>query len=248
MTSTNFSIGARRAGAMGRGLAPIATAVILLSTTLLPDERSVIGDGRHVEVASALAKTPHRLGRWIGVDVPVPTEATEILRANAILSRQYRELTGDRAVTVALIHCVDVRDMTGHHPPVCYPAAGWRLAANDPEGGMSDGAVTLAGGKRVPVRLYRFVRADRTGGLLAQTVVNAFILPEGEVVADMSLLSARAERRAQSAEGVAQIQFVFPGRVGHEAALAVAEEILSALPPEILASLGIREDGALVDR
>lgn len=246
MNRSTSIVSARRIAGLSRGLgrlAPIATAAVLLSTTLLPGERMVAGDARHAEIASALSKVPYRLGGWVGVDVPVPTEATEILRANAILSRRYQELNGGRGVTLALIHCVDVRDMTGHHPPVCYPAAGWSLATGDPEGATAEGAVTLASGKRVPTRLYRFVRADQTGGLLAQTVVNAFILPEGDVVADMALLSARAERRAQSAEGVAQIQFVFSGRVGQEAALAVAEEILSAMPPEVLASLGLREGG-----
>jgi hypothetical protein len=240
-------LNARRLAALSRGLgrlAPIATSAVLLSTTLLPSERMAAGDARHAKIASAFAQVPHRLGSWVGVDVPVPTEAKEILRANAILSRRYQELNGSRGVTLALIHCVDVRDMTGHHPPVCYPAAGWSLATGDPEGATAEGAVTLASGKRVPIRLYRFVRADKTGGLLAQTVVNAFILPEGEVVADMGLLTSRAERRVQSAEGVAQIQFVFPGRVGQQAALAVAEEILSAMPPEVLASLGLREDRA----
>lgn len=62
---------------------------------------------------------------WTGTDVPVATAATELLRPNTILSREYVK-QGENGVsaTLLIVDCSDARDLQGHYPPRCYPAQG----------------------------------------------------------------------------------------------------------------------------
>jgi hypothetical protein len=238
---------ARRAGR----LAPFAAVLIMIASPAVLARGDGGIDVKHqAEIAEAMRDVPPVLGSWASTQIPVPTEAVQILRPNAILSRRFTrimapatdrpdsnaaEQAGPRSAIVAIIHCGDVRDMLGHYPPRCYPANGW---TNDES---SSRVLLLTGtdGASWPLRFYRFTRAERGGGLRAMVVLSAFILPNGTLATDASVLEERAVKKAMSRQGVAQLQFVFESDATPEACLQVAREILQAMPATLLERLGV---------
>ncbi|MFW6061969.1 MAG: exosortase-associated EpsI family protein, partial [Planctomycetota bacterium] len=82
-------------------------------------------DPYHRRVAERIANIPYTIGDWKGEDVSVPRSAVELLQPNALCSRQYRNQKTGQVLSLLVVHCRDARDMTGHYPPVCYPAHGW---------------------------------------------------------------------------------------------------------------------------
>ena len=70
-------------------------------------------------------------------------------------------------------------------------------------------------------------------------VLSAFILPNGTLATDASVLEERAVKKAMSRQGVAQLQFVFENDAAPEDCLQVAREILAAMPASLLERLGV---------
>ncbi|MBL9149534.1 MAG: exosortase-associated EpsI family protein [Phycisphaerae bacterium] len=237
---------ARRAGR----LAPFAAVLLMIASPAVLARGDGGIDVKHqAEIAEAMREVPPVIGSWASTEIPVPTEAVQILRPNAILSRRFTrimappsgeeatstEQAGPRSAIVAIIHCGDVRDMLGHYPPRCYPANGW---TND-EASSRVLLMTGEDGHSWPLRYYRFTRAERGGGLRAMIVLSAFILPNGTLATDASVLEERAVKKAMSRQGVAQLQFVFETDATPEACLHVAREILDAMPKSLLERLGV---------
>ncbi len=218
-------------------VAPVAAMLMLLvwPAVLARGGATEADLKRRAAIVEAMHEVPQILGRWASTEVAVPTEATQILMPNAILSRRFSEIGGSRVVTLALIHCNDVRDMLGHFPPVCYPANGWSLAAD----ATTAIEVRADDGRAWPLRLYRFTRAERGGGLRVMSVMNAFLLPDGRLATEMDSLTERSVKKAVSVQGVAQIQFVFQGDIEAASAAEVVKELLSALPDSLLHQLGV---------
>src|SRR5580658_8411121 len=69
--------------------------------------------------------------QWTGTDVPVAAAATELLRPNTILSRDYVSQSTGQTATLLIVDCSDARDLQGHYPPRCYPAQGQQFLASD---------------------------------------------------------------------------------------------------------------------
>jgi hypothetical protein len=226
---------ARRAGRVAPFL---SLALLIASPAVLARDVTTADDLKRLEtIAASLQLVPLRIGSWVGVDVPVPTEATEILNANALLSREYTKIGGrDEAsrVVMALIHCRDVRDMNGHWPLNCYPQSGWSVAGSTPE------VAVPIDGTPSEFTWVRFTRPDRNGMTRTMSVLFAFVLPDGRIETSMSELGARAERRGDSAKGVAQFQFVFNADVPPDEAAKVAAELLRGVPESLLRQLGVR--------
>jgi hypothetical protein len=239
-------------------LAPIAGLSLVVAVAILAPQAPQGGEEterRHARIRLAFESVPLRLGDWIGEDQPLPPAAVEMLRPNAVLSRDYRRLGDPARISVSIIHCGDVRDMGSHYPPICYPAHGWSLrneSASDraglPEAWSTDtagargpvgmqGSLTL-GGDRLPCRIYRFSRMLDSLTEARMTVVNVFILPSGEWRSDLESIREASERRRLAAEGVAQIQLVMSGWPDAAAAMELAEEFLAELPPRIFLSMG----------
>ncbi|MFZ9881483.1 MAG: exosortase-associated EpsI family protein, partial [Phycisphaerales bacterium] len=161
-----------------------ALALILLVAAWVLGGRTfavVAGETRRAEVDRAFSKVPLLLGAWLGTDVPLPAGATEVLHATGTLSRRYVRIGSSTEVTVALVHCGDVRDMLGHYPPACYPSQGWQL--------------TNAGGDLMPIRLlgrpataavYRFEKPESGGSKSSLSVVGCFLLPGKPSTSDVS--------------------------------------------------------------
>ncbi len=188
---------------------------------------------RGIEVTAAFNALPYRLGSWIGSDVPLPAGATEILNSSAVVSRRYQELGTGRRATLGIVHCSDIRDMLGHYPPNCYPSSGYTVSEGNGE------IVKLAiGSDPIEAVIYRFVRAETDGSQRELTVVGFFVLPEIGTSVDMKLVTAMARSRAVSQRGIGQVQVVLDGVPQTDAAIAIAQALLSRVPASLFTLLG----------
>jgi hypothetical protein len=221
-------------------LAPWASLLVLMGfsrwmpTSVRLDEDALAHRQR---VAAAIAAVPFFVGDWVGRDEQVPPEAQKLLRPNAIFSRTYQKPLGPR-LHMLLVHCADARDMIGHYPPVCYPSAGW---VSEEIPGPRD-VVVGAGGAALPVRLYGFRRMQQLGREDRIIILNAFILPGGNVSRDISDINRQSERLEISLQGVAQLQIIAPSALGAAAAVDAAGDLLGGLG-DLLRALSVDEGG-----
>jgi hypothetical protein len=215
--------------------APWCTLAMLVAlATWLPNRVTLDAatDERQIEIASAMKDVPLFIGDWVGRDWEVPPEAQELLRPNAILSRQYQR-PGEANLHVLVVHCSDARDMIGHYPPVCYPAAGW-VRDRSPEL-----VVTLsAEGHRLPARTYLFHRTRENGVEESIRIFNAFVLPDGTVTPDIGDINRQSERLAVSVQGVAQLQVISAADSEFAEAVLDGSELLDGMSG-LLGALGI---------
>ena len=156
----------------------------------------------HARVAAAADGVPSAAGPWIGRDVPVPTQAQDLLRATAIVSRSYQHLTTGRRLGLLLVHVADNRDLLGHYPPRCYRSQAWEMLASEPAVWNVDG------------REYRGVRyAFRPPGIDEEappvTILNFIAAPGGHTLRDMDELEAAVTDRGRLHYGAGQFQLLF---------------------------------------
>ena len=196
---------------------------------------------RHVQVREEINAIPEKLGRWIMYeDVKLPTGALEILTPNAHMSRIFQRIGKGKSVfaTVMVIHCSDVRDMSNHYPPICYPRSGWTLLKD----GTTDWTTSDGFGLQIMGRTYTFGRLEGNGLDRFITVADTFILPDGVTTRDMGDLLHVASQYRNSIEGVAQIQIYFEGDYRNEDSKEVLalmiDELIRGLPASLFEVLG----------
>jgi len=209
------------------GTAPLLSLLLLMGLSCGLPNRVALDEGaarRQAEIAAAMNAVPFFVGDWIGEDEAVPREAQKLLRPNATLSRRYRR-PGGTWLHLLVVHCSDARDMIGHYPPVCYPSSGW-VAVPLPEPDVE----LVIEEQRVPVRTYMFRRVREHGTEETIRVFNAFVLPDGTVTRTIGDINRQAERRAVSAQGVAQMQIISTVGISREEAVAAAGELLGGMP------------------
>ena len=217
-------------------LAPIFSIAVMIGASFLmahpvSNEANVLA--HRARIADEMSLFPFQLDGWHGRDVPIPTAAEEILRPNSVVSRVFTELGTNNKTVLALIHCSDIRDMVGHHPPHCYPAAGWSIDV----AGTQDLAIKLAG-ETVLMRSYRFRRLDKIGIEQQQAVLSMFLLPDSRRLTDMNDLRASGSQgRRASAMGVAQLQLVYEGNPTDRELTEVANALLRNFPQPLLDAL-----------
>lgn len=222
-------------------LALLLVMPLLLVTEVRRDEATL---RRNERIQEVVADVPWQIGRWRGQEVPVPSAAEDILRPNALLSREYREIGGRGRATLVIVHCSDVRDMVGHYPPVCYPNAGWIRVPDEEARGeplvrlLDAGSVSGA-----TVRRYAFRQIDGWGAERRIRIFNFFVLPDGRVATELDELRDLTDRTATSALGVAQIQLVLGQEMTETEEQRILEELLRGLD-DCLAALG-REGDAI---
>jgi hypothetical protein len=167
--------------------------------------------------ASAIAAFPYVIdtpnGSWTGKDTEMPTPAIQLLRPNAILSREYINQQRKLVVEFLIVNCSDARDLQGHYPPNCYPAQGeselmderrfriWHLPHMD-VGGME----------------YHFAAKSPTDN--GQVVYNFFVMPlvpaltvshkelDGVICPDISSVYTSGEDYQRRYYGAAEFQLV----------------------------------------
>ena len=190
----------------------------------------------HQDIAMQITEFPYQMGGWVGRDVVIPTSAQEILQPNGLVSRKFSQYGGDGNLTFALIHCIDLRDMHGHHPPRCYPASGWSFKQTDV---AEDETVSVVIGD-VPAEMtvYRFMQGGPLEPGSELTVVSVFITPVVGVVNDMAMLQEIGSRGSgASGLGVGQIQLVFSGNKASDELDEQVNDFISNMPRELLSNM-----------
>jgi len=137
---------------------PILATALLVSALVASITAQFLGSGVEQDIIAAapIEDIPLRVGRWNGADVAVPEEVRELLTADAILHREYRDLGYD--ITVWVIYWSSRNMVKGyHHPDVCWRNRGYRQESRD--------LIPIeAGGGKVPVTVREFARASEAHG------------------------------------------------------------------------------------
>ena len=181
----------------------------------------------HVAVRTAVNAVPQVAGAWVGVDVPVPDAAVQMLHPNVILSRRYQNLSTNEVVALLLVHVRDARDVIGHYPPVCYPGQGYKTQSATP-------LEWQAGDLRIAGLEYDFTRERLEGGSRLH-VGNFLIFAGGETCRDMEGVERAAQDRRRKFFGAGQVQFVFDPRTTAARRKEIVEEFLRAAEPALRA-------------
>lgn len=217
-------------------LAPPASLLILVVAAILvasPKSNTPAVTRHHQVISELLDEFPYTLGSWVGVDVVLPSAATAILRPNGYVNRRYSQIGESNDVVLGIIHCGDVRDMQGHYPPRCYPAAGWsQVGEQDITLSIEDNDTTM--------KLYRFQRASQMGLEERKSVVSVFVAPGAGILTSMSSLQKiGASSLNASTLGVAQIQLVFTDELETDLIREHANDIFSRFPKNTIANFMI---------
>lgn len=85
-----------------------------------------LGGGLHVD-PSPLARLPHRVLAWEGVDVPMRGSVEEMLQADQHVQRRYDDPAGGLVWMYVGYYGTERGGRSEHTPWVCYPAAGWSV-------------------------------------------------------------------------------------------------------------------------
>lgn len=193
----------------------------------------------HARAKEAVDSIRYTLGFWTGSDVKVPEAAQKLLRPNAMLSRIY--IDNDPSVRMPLrasllvVQCRDPRDMQGHYPPNCYPAAGQTLAAATPV------AITIpatSAAPATPINGTEYVfTADRNGQRYTTVVFNTLLIPGVGSTADMKGVYKASEDYQRRLYGAAQIHIVLTDEMSAEQRLEIYEKFLTACSAPVHAFL-----------
>ncbi len=163
--------------------------------------KSVDAEPYHLHVREAAVAVPYQFASWLGVDVPVPQGAINLLKPNVVISRRFEELGTGRRVSVLLVQCKDARDILGHFPPICYPGQGWTLISSTPRDWKIDGA---------PIHGTSYVFNPGTSGMGQRVVIDNFmLLPDGSTAPDMDAVEIAAQDARRKYFGAAQVQLVY---------------------------------------
>jgi hypothetical protein len=182
----------------------------MLAGIVLADRAHIPGasaDPFHARAKSEIESVPYLIGDWVSTDVAVPTAAVALLKPNCVLSRRYiaeRAATGEepKAANLLIVQCRDSRDMAGHYPPNCYPAAGeklvrWRRFS------FPVGTITVHGME------YHFATPSISDVLSeSRCVYDFFVVPGKGIVADIAGVRESAADHDHRQFGAAQIQLV----------------------------------------
>ena len=178
----------------------------------------------HKQVETIINAIPVDWNGWVGQKVDLPQSATNLLRPNALVARQY--INADRGVsaTLMIVQCKDARDMAGHYPPRCYPGNGW---LNDED--TNSPIVEVEGDE---MRRYNF---HRVAGKSEReiSVYSMFALPTGGTtvsMVDVRRLSADYEYRMY---GAAQVQVLIDGSVDEQEHEWILHEMHTLVAPAI---------------
>jgi len=193
----------------------------------------------HGRVAAMVKDLPEELGDWYVVSTPeVPPAAQKLLRPNALLSRIVRNKRTNTEATLVLVQCGDTRDMGGHYPPVCYPAAGWTIEVNPPEPARP----MEVAGRAMPVQIYAFrQRSFPTDKSIR--IYSFFVIPGQGFVTDIKSVRGAAEDYRVRPYGAAQVQVLFDSRVPPAESDAAFVDLLANLSPllDALSDVPLRE-------
>ncbi len=216
---------------ISQSLAPVATIGLLVGMHLQAGAGGddAAADAFHAEAREAIEAVPVTFDGWVGDDVAVPQSAVALLKPNALLGRRYiNDATGSWA-NLVIVQCRDTRDMSGHYPPVCYPAHGWTTAS--PSEGVLIG--------ETPVTAYSFSRTE-FDRVVRIAIYGFFVVPGEGLVQDMDGVRRAASDYRRRQLGAAQVQVLVDATLPREERERIVGEILGAAAPsiEVLSATG----------
>jgi len=212
-----------------QALAPIVTAGLLVAmhVQLLGETGGADAEAFHASARGAIEQVPDSIGEWQGADVEVPQAAVALLKPNALLGRRYVEASTGRWANLVIVQCRDTRDMSGHYPPVCYPAHGWTPGEGPEERTIRAGATLL------PATRYEYTRTEFDR--VVRIAIYAFFVVPGEgIVQDMDGIRRAASDYRRRGLGAAQVQVLMDATLPDEEQERIAGEILGAAAPAIV--------------
>lgn len=178
----------------------------------------------HRQIKDFFDAFPYRSGPWIGTDnAPTPAAQT-ILRPNVLISRAYRHSESGRQANLLFVQCRDSRDMSGHYPPVCYPAHGW-----EKDFGRTDERVR-AGDTDLPMSRYTFERSGFNRHLKI-VIYQFFILPGRGYATTMDAVREAGSDYPTRALGAAQVQVVMDSGLSAAEEREIVDQLLTPLTP-----------------
>ena len=176
---------------------------------------------------TAATSIPYTLpGGWIGQDAPVPTQATDLLRPNVLVSRTFRRLGNRSAVGFLLVQTTHRRDLLQHHPPVCYPNQGWTVISAEPATWQIDGLA-------IDGIVYAMLPPGRDEGDEPVRIYNFMLQANGSTGAGMDALYAGARGGAGDHFGPGQVQVLFFGGLDAASREATFAEVIRAARPAL---------------
>ena len=218
---------------------PYAAIIFLVASGTMQLNRPMASEALtryHRDIAVQITEFPYQVGGWVGQDVVIPTSAQEILKPNGLVSRKFSQYGGDGNLTFALIHCIDLRDMHGHHPPRCYPASGWSFKETDFS--KKETIEVVIGDAPAEMTVHRFMQGGAMEPRSELTVVSVFVTPVMGVVNDMEMLQEIGSwGRGASGLGVGQIQLVFSGNKTSDELSVQVSDFISNMPRELLGNM-----------
>jgi hypothetical protein len=168
-------------------------------------------------------------GKWTTVDdVPLPDSAEQLLHPNCVIQRRYSsgtlQVNGQPVqASLLIVQCTDSRDMAGHYPPICYPAAGCRELSESP-------FQLTVNGTTIPGVEYEFLRQILP--TYRQSVYDFFIVPGKDkgFVPNMDGVRSAAKNYQARYYGAAQFQVVMDADYPQEVREQAFKMIIGANP------------------
>ena len=190
----------------------------------LPEPQSA--DAYHAQVRAVAATMPMRIGAWTGQDAKVEPDVYSSLRPNVFISRRYTNSLTDEWVSFLFVQCRDVRDLSPHYPPVCYPGAGLTLTSSRDRDWTVDGIAIH--GREYEFESNQFFHNEPI------IVENFMLLPDGRTGRDNRFLRLQIGL-ADRYFGAAQGQVVFPAQMSQQRRDQIFNTIVGAYVPLIRA-------------
>jgi hypothetical protein len=220
---------AGRKGGIARW-SPYLCGVLLVALMLMGglDARTPAGAEEYrAKVRQAIDAIPYKIGPAVGTDVEPTRAAILLLSPNKIFQRRYVDPVTGWSQSLLIVHCKDVRDMTGHFPPNCYPAHGWK-----PEG--AERARVQLDGKDLEAMVFRFSKQEAVVSH-RMAVLDFFIIPEGggTIFASMDDMERAARPSPVGGLGVAQIQIVHDENASPQWREHMIHETMQAIAPAL---------------
>lgn len=208
------------------GFALVATAAAITSQfgpIAPPNARAEIQ-----RINEAIDTLPYIRGSLVGDDTPPMPSAIQMLRPERLIQRSFIDTDSTDRFNIVIVFSPDARDLAGHHPPVCYPNAGWTLVDADP-------STVRAGDRDIAATSYRFERHGSPDHQPVRVVATSFFVVPGNAdpfQSQMGAVEAAARDRRAAGLGAVHVMVTFDDPAQPEdrdRLLSRAGEVLSSM-------------------
>jgi len=206
------------------GTLSVLAALIVLGSGLAMDrfEKYVnvhLTDSRPINIP--LEQMPLDYGDWHGrQEEPDPTIG-DLTGMDDVCQIRFHK-PGSGWITVLITYSGRPRQLTGHYPDVCYPAAGWHIEYSKKI------QLRAQDGKTIPAQLYFMTRF--TENMYSQAYVVNTLINNGVVTTDKKSADYRTIGQDRY---VAQVQAFFTSADSEAQVIADAENLFGYLLPQL---------------